>query len=171
MQFAAQYHRKPVQFSIRSYHNLRGKIVKRCYDGNKLKRTSGVPLSNMHPENMYYAKIASDIKFTSLDKRNVKIYPFTFFIQLSVDLRIILDDKGNSVTHNTFYGPSDWENSSNQAVLDRVWDSIASLKKPFVLCNPEIQKQDTDAIIDYDTPRKQLMEICLIVCWEDIANQ
>eukprot|EP00957_Ditylum_brightwellii_P073166 5561657-Ditylum_brightwellii.AAC.1 len=76
---------------------------------------SGVPLSDMHPENIYCAKIASDIKFTSLDNKNVKIYPLTFFIQLSVESRSVLDDKGNSVTRNTFYGPSNWENSSNQA--------------------------------------------------------
>eukprot|EP00957_Ditylum_brightwellii_P074951 5695854-Ditylum_brightwellii.AAC.1 len=113
----------------------------------------------MRPENIYCAKIASDITFTSLDKRNVEIYPFTFFIRLPVESKSVLDDKNNSVTRNTFYGPSDWESLFDQAVLDGVWDSVACSKKPFVLCNPEIQEQDADAIIDYDTPRKQLMEI------------
>eukprot|EP00957_Ditylum_brightwellii_P063008 4781946-Ditylum_brightwellii.AAC.1 len=105
MQFATQYHKKPAQLSVRWYHNLAGKIVKHCYDGNDLKKTSGVPIGDMHPENIYFANIASDIKFSSLDKRNVKIYPFTVFIQLLVESKSVLDDKGNSVTRNTFYGP------------------------------------------------------------------
>eukprot|EP00957_Ditylum_brightwellii_P011944 900950-Ditylum_brightwellii.AAC.1 len=68
----------------------------------------------MRPENIYFAKIASDITFTSLDKRNVETYPFTFFIQLPVESKSVIDDKNNSATRNTFYGPSDWESSSDQ---------------------------------------------------------
>jgi hypothetical protein len=58
-------------------------------------------------------------------------HPFSYFIRLPTETRIILNSSGKEVNLNTFHGSDDWHESTAQASIDAVRDHPKRFRKPF----------------------------------------
>ncbi len=88
-------------------------------DGN-LKHVDAESNATRRPSDIQYVKIACDVVFTDLTPDNTQPYPFTFFVWLKMDTRTVSNSTGNDVQLTTFFGPTDWATSNDQAVLDAI---------------------------------------------------
>eukprot|EP00957_Ditylum_brightwellii_P016650 1252009-Ditylum_brightwellii.AAC.1 len=157
---------------IRSYHGTNGKIIPRCHQADRtLKLWDAQMNETRRPSGITYVKVACDINFSALNAANTEVYPYMFFMRLPTETRTVTNTVGAEVSLSTFFRPHDWEQSTDQTVVDSIWNSTASLRKLFLLKHPVIQEAHADTIIDFDTARQQLTDLCLTASWEDIANK
>jgi hypothetical protein len=71
----------------------------------------------------------------------------------------------------TFFGPHDWANSNDQAILDANWDHPRSLQKPFYLIPSSIVVNNADAQIQIKECLDALETLTLTAAWEDISSK
>eukprot|EP00957_Ditylum_brightwellii_P156662 11924028-Ditylum_brightwellii.AAC.1 len=64
------------------YNGLKRKIITDCH------QVPGI-LKAINGQGITYVKIVVDVKFDGLDKDNLEIYPFTFFIHLHSETRTV----------------------------------------------------------------------------------
>jgi uncharacterized Zn finger protein (UPF0148 family) len=170
--FALAFIKRAQSFTVRSYHGPNGLIIPNCtQDDGTLKLTDNQTQGNRRPEDIQYVKIACDVVFTDLTPDNTQPYPFTFFVRLEMDTRTVLNSTGNDVQLTTFFGPTDWATSNDQAVLDAIWDHPKSLRKPFYLIPPAIVDANADAQIRIKECVDALEALTLIAAWDDCSKK
>jgi hypothetical protein len=121
-------------FEVLSYHGRNGKMMNNSTlaDGS-LKPTDLQATADRRPAGIMYAKIACFLQFNSIDPENTSAHPFSYFIILPNETRLVQSSAGNPVSLTTFFGANDWHLSTDQSVIDAVWDHPKSYRKPFTL--------------------------------------
>jgi hypothetical protein len=170
VEFALGFIRRAASLTVRSYHGPNGLIIPGCNQANgSLKLTDGQTNVNRRPGDIQYAKIACDIVFNDLTPGNTQLHPFTFFIRLHMETQTVTNSLNQDVLLTTFFGPTDWATSHDQAVLDAIWDHPRSLKKPFYLIPPSIVDPNADAQVQIKECVDALETLTLTAAWDDIA--
>ena len=121
------------------------------------------------PAGIIYAKLSCDVLFTEIDPTNTSAYPFSYFIRLPTETRIVLNNQGNNTNLNTFHGADDWHSTTNQAIVDAVWDHPKSYRKPFILKPPEISDVNADA--ELESTNGLLDKIAQEAAWPTITSK
>ncbi len=169
---ALSFIRRAQSFTVRSYHRPNGLIISDCLQANgNLKPTDNQTQANRRPEDIQYVKIACDVVFSDITPVNTQLYPFTFFVRLQMESRTVTNSTGNDVTLQTFFGPDDWASSTDQTILDAIWDHPKSLKKPFNLIPPSIVDPNADAQIQIKACVDTLESLTPTAAWEDISKK
>jgi hypothetical protein len=76
--------------------------------------------------------------FADIYPTNTYASPFSYYIRLPTETRIVLNSTGDGVNLNTSHGSDDWHSSTAQSSVDAVWDHAKSFRKPTTLKPPEI---------------------------------
>jgi uncharacterized Zn finger protein (UPF0148 family) len=133
--------------------------------------TDDQPNASRRPADIQYVKIACDVTFHDLTSGNTQLYPFTFFVRLHLETRTVHNSLGSDLQLSTFFGPHDWANSNDQAILDAIWDHPRSLQKPFYLIPPSIVDNNAGAQIQIKECLDALETLTLTAAWEDISSK
>jgi hypothetical protein len=88
-----------------------------------------------------------------------------------METRTVQNSLGADLQLTTFFGPHDWANSNDQAILDAIWDHPRSLQKPFYLIPLSIVDNNADAQIQIKECLDALETLTLTVAWEDISSK
>lgn len=161
-------------FRVVSYHKANGVVIQNCLQSgtDKLKPYANASSSNRRPAHIVYAKLSCDISFTPIDPSNTSIHPFTFFVRLNTETRIVKNDQNADVTLTTFFGPDDWATSNDQSVINSVLKNPKALHKPFDIEAPSITTdKQADAIINTDSCVRRLENLALSACWNEITKR
>jgi hypothetical protein len=116
-----------------------------------------------------YAKLSCDLLFVAINATNTSSYPFTFFVRLPTESRIVKNTQGVDVSLNTFHGPADWHSIVDQPTLDAIWDHPKSYRKPFTLNPPAITDVNADAVIESEA--SVLEKLALKAAWPTIIKK
>jgi hypothetical protein len=114
-------------------------------DNGNLKPTNNQTGANRRPTGIMYAKLSYYVLFAEMDPTNTSVYPFSYFIRLPTEMRVALNNQGNKTNLNTFHGADNWHSTTDQAIVDDVWDHAKSYQKPFTLQPPKIFEVNADA--------------------------
>ena len=169
---ALSFIRRALAFTVRSYHGPNGLIIANCTQPNgDLKPTDNQTAVNRRPSDIQYVKIACDVVFSDITPENTQIYPFTFFVRLDMETRVVPNSAGGNATLTTFFGDDNWATSTDQDILNAIWDHPRSLKKPFNLIPPSIVDPNADAQIRIKECVDTLETLTLTAAWEDISKK
>ena len=171
--FAKQYILSASQFTVLSYHGKNGRVIADCMLANdELKPTTNIANADRRPANIHFAKLNSDIRFTSIDAANTQVYPFSFFIRLQCQtLPVTGPAGGNAGNLTSFHGPDGWAQSADQAVIDAVVNFTGSIQKPFYLHSPTIEGDTVaDAVIEVHHCGRDLKTLALRAVWRPITE-
>lgn len=157
-----------------SYHRSTGVVIQNCLKSGttELKPYANASPANRRPANIVYAKLSCDISFTPIDPSNTLIHPFTFFVRLNTETRVVKDHQNADVTLTTFFGPDAWATSNDQTVINEVLKNPKALDKPFDIEAPSITTdKQADAIINTSTCVSRLENLALGACWNEITKR
>jgi hypothetical protein len=162
--------REAGNFEVLSYHGRNGRIINNAetVEGN-LKPTENATNPDRRPADLMYAKLSCDLLFVAIDAENTSSYPFTFFVRLPTENRIVQNSQGGNVNLNTFHGPADWHSIVDQPTLDAIWDHPKSYRKPFTLNPPAITDVNADAVIESEA--SVLEKLALEAAWPTITKK
>jgi hypothetical protein len=91
-------------FEVLSYHGCNRRIMNNVtLDNGNLKPTENQTGANRRPTGIMYAKLSCDVLFAEIDPTNTSAYPFSYFIRLPTETRIVLNNQGNDTNLNTFH--------------------------------------------------------------------
>ena len=160
-------------FDVTSYHTKNGVVINNAIDPStgQLFSCDGVDLAERRPSNIAFAKLHSNIDFTSIFKDHTNLYPLTFYVSLPQNSKMVTDKKGENPTQlTTFYGDNDWATSSSQAYIDSLWTGPGQQTHPFILEAPLISgDRNADARISFDPIKKAIKKFALEACWDELC--
>ncbi len=157
-------------FEVLSYHGRNGRIMNNVtLDNGNLKPTGDQTGANRRPAGIMYAKLSCDVLFAEINPTNTSAYPFSYFIRLPTETRIVLNNQGNDTNLNTFHGADHWHSTTDQTIVDAVWDHPKSYRKPFTLKPPEITDVNADA--ELESTNGLLDKIAQEAAWPTITSK
>ena len=159
-------------FEVLSYHSRNGKIINNCLKSDgKLKSVQNQSTRNRRPNGVYYVKLSVDLDFSSLDPLSTLVQPFSYFARLQMENTQVPDDSGTMVNLNTFRGPDDWANSTDQGVIDTVLKSSRAIEKPFNLIPPSITDIHADAQVEITKKWVSLKSMAYEAMWKVLCKK
>jgi hypothetical protein len=171
LEHAMSYITTAGQFTVDSYHGRNGRIIPDCIDSyGDLAPTDKEADADRCPKGIQYVKLSSDIKFTDIDDDNKQPFPFTFFVRLKMEDRMVQDDQGNDLQLLTFHGPDEWKDFTEQEDINPILKSSASIEKPFLLSPPSIADTSADASIEVPKGVQALEKFALEAAWDYITQ-
>jgi hypothetical protein len=107
--FAKTAIRQAGDLEVLSYHSRNGCIMNNVtLDNGNLKPTENQRGANRRPTGIVYAKLSCDVLFAEIDPTNTSTYPFSYFIRLPTEMRVVLNNQGNDTNLTTFHGADNW---------------------------------------------------------------
>ena len=171
IQHLLQFIKTAGNFKVLDYQGRNGKIIIDCTQNNgHLKPVNDQTNLNRRPNSIHFVKLTSDVTFTTVDPNDKQPYPFSFFIRLEQEQRTVQNTTGGDIVLTTFYGQDDWAHTTDQAVIDSIWNSPQSLNKPFNLVPPAIDDSNADAIIEFAKAQLVYENLALEAAWPFISK-
>ena len=111
-----------------------------------LNPTKNQTAANGRPEGIPFVKLTSDIRSTIINPKESQPYPFSFLFRLVNESRTAQNSGGTHVILTTFHAPDNWAQTTDQIIVNDIWNRLRRLGKPFDLVTPTTADINNDAI-------------------------